>query len=192
MAYVELIDRPRKEAVSLERQRILELAGNHETGTRDDPPRGRAIEALEVSNVDGLLAPRPPSRRAVRLERYLHDRRLARASHLGEHANWIGHVLEHVADDAELVLPIARRQVQAVIQGHRVDLRTARCDRDRRTGDLHPRQPPAEAAAVQLAEQRAIPAADLQRARGLDACARAQRRHVVGLGDRAERTPARI
>ena len=77
----------RKEAVSLEWQRILELAGNHEAGTRDDLPRGRAIEALEVSNVDGLLAPGPPSRRAVRLERYLHDRRLARASHLGEHAN---------------------------------------------------------------------------------------------------------
>ncbi len=64
------------------------------------------------------------------------------------------------------------------------------CDRGRR--DLDARQAPAEAAAVKLAQQRAVAAAHLQRARGRDAGARAQRDHVLGLGDRAQCAPARV
>jgi hypothetical protein len=55
---------------------------------------------------------------------------------------------------------------------------------------------PAEAAAVQLTEQRTVAAADLERIDWMparpQARVRAEREHVVGLSDCAERAPARI
>ena len=61
-----------------------------------------------------------------------------------------------------------------------------------RRGDLHTGEAPAEAAAVQLGEQCAVAAADLERAPRMQTGARAEREHVIGLPDRAERAPARV
>jgi hypothetical protein len=73
-----------------------------------------------------------------------------------------------------------------------VDLRALTRDRDGGVADLKPGEPPAEASVMELAQKRAVAAADLERARGADLRARTQREHVIGLADGAERAPACI
>ena len=137
-------------------------------------------------------APAGPSRRPVRLQRNLEHDRAARARDLLQQRNRVGHVLEHVRQDAQVIRAAAGGQMRAVIQHHGVDLRTRASDRDGRLADLRAVQAPAEAARAQLAQQRAVAAPHLERAGGADASARAQRDHVVGLADRPQRAPARM
>jgi len=101
-------------------------------------------------------------------------------------------MLEHVREHAELVGALASGQVQPVIELHTVDLGALAGDLDGRLGDLHTGQRSAEAAAVQLAQQRAVAAADLERAGWPQARLRAQGDHVVGLADGAKCPPARV
>ena len=77
----------------------------------------------------------------------------------------VGDVLEHVGDDPEVVRAVGGGQVQAVVELDGIDLRPRAGDLDGRPGDLHAREAPAEVAAGELGEQRAVAAADLERAR---------------------------
>ena len=149
-----------------------------------------------MADLVGVLALGGAPGREVGLERHLDDDRAAGAGDLGEQRRRVGDVLEHVGEDPEVVGAVGGGQVQAVVELDGVDLLARAGDLDGRLGDLHAREAPAEVAAVQLGEQRAVAAADLERIDWMparpQARARAEREHVVGLPDRAERAPARV
>ncbi len=182
----------REEPVDAQRQRVLELAGDPQARLCDEPPRGCAIEPLQVADLDGVLALAGAPRRDVRLERHLDEHGARRSRDLGEQRCRLSHVLEHVRDDAQVIGAVGVRQVLAVVARDRFDLRALPRDRDGRVGDLDAAQRAAESACVQLAQQRAVAAADLERALRPQAGALAQRDHVLRLADRSECAPARV
>ena len=139
-----------------------------------------------------VLALARPPRRDVGLERNLDHDDAADPRDLGEQGRRIGHVLEHVREDPEVVGAVGVSEVQAVIQRHRLELWALGGDRDGSLGDLDTEQASTEAAIVQLAEQGAVAAADLERAARADGATAAEREHVIGLADRPERAPAGV
>ena len=151
-----------------------------------------AVKPAQVADLGGAAALLRAARRDVALQRNLDDHRAAGARDLPEQRLGLEHVLEHVGEHAELARAVGERQRLAVVQLDCLDLGAIARDRDRRRCDLHARQAPAETAATKLAEQGAVAAADVQGAGGREAGGGAQRDHVVGLGDGAERAPARI
>ena len=119
-----------EEAVDLERQRILELAGDGQAGARDQLAHVAAVESVEVSHLSGALALALPSRREIGLEWHLNEHSPAYAGDLGDERRRIGHVLEHMGDDAEVVRASLSRQVSAVVDGDGIDLWPLARDRD--------------------------------------------------------------
>jgi len=116
--------------VDLERQRILELAGDGQAGARDQLAHVAAVESVEVSHLSGALALALPSRREIGLEWHLNEHSPAYAGDLGDERRRIGHVLEHMGDDAEVVRASLSRQVSAVVDGDGIDLWPLARDRD--------------------------------------------------------------
>ena len=77
------------------------------------------------------------SRREIGLEWHLNEHRPAHTRDLGDERRRIGHVLEHVGDDAEVVRASLSRQVSAVVDGDGIDLRALARDRDGGSAYLH-------------------------------------------------------
>jgi hypothetical protein len=99
-------------------------------------------------------------------------------------------VLEHVRKDPEVELLRLEREAASVVLHHRVDPRPRCRDRGRRTADLRAVQRAAEAARAEHPEQRSVPTSDVERARRRQPGACAQAHNVLGLAQRAQRTPA--
>ncbi len=78
-----------------------------QAGPRDDLPRAGAVQPLQVADLVGVLALGGPPRRHVGLQRHLHHHRPARPRRLGQQRRRIGHVLEHVREDPQLVRAVA-------------------------------------------------------------------------------------
>jgi hypothetical protein len=95
----------REEAVDRERQRVLELAGHAQPRVADDPPRRVAAQALQMPDLRGVRALGRAARREVVLERHLDDHRPAHPRRLRQQRRRVADVLEHVAQDAEVVRP---------------------------------------------------------------------------------------
>ena len=184
-----------EEAVHRQRQRILELAGDRQArAARRSARDRRAIQALQVSDLGGVRALARAPRRQVGLERHLDEHRAAGAGDLGEQRRGVGHVLEHVGEDAEVVGAVGDRQVQRRRRARPTSISGALA-RDRRrppavisTPDSRPPKP--RRCSSQSSAPSPQPTSSVLA--GRDARARAQRDHVVGLADRAERAPARV
>ena len=152
-----------EEEVNLQRQRVLELGGDR------SPARATIARAAArsrrcrwpISSACARLRGAP--RRQVRLERHLDHDRAAGAGHLRQQRRRVGDVLEHVREDTEVVLAVGGRQVGAVEQLHAVDLRALAGDVDRGRRQLEAREGAPEAPPAELAEQRAVAAADVER-----------------------------
>ena len=150
----------REEAVHLQRQRVLQLA-------RDRRPAPAAIaraaarsRLLQVADLGRVSRLDGPPRRPVGLQRHLEDHRAADPRRLAEQRRRVGHVLEHVREDPQLVGAVLERQVAPSNSSIRASPRAAPGDLHGRLADLDPRQPPAETAPPQLA-----PAAPRRRSR---------------------------
>src|SRR5438128_1545711 len=95
-----------------------------------------------------------------------------------------------MGEDAEVISGVGVGQTLAVIARDGGYLGPRARERDRRRCDLDAAQLSAEAARGQLAEHRAVAAADVERARRIEVRALAERDHVIRLADGAERAPA--
>ena len=106
-------------------------------------------------------------------------------------ARGFGYVLEHVREDAQVIRPVGDRQARAVVRATTSICGRSRAIVDGRLGDLHAasRPPKPRRAARTAARRRRSRPRACSRAH---ARARAQVDHVIGLADRAERSPARV
>jgi len=139
-----------EEAMHRQRQRVLQLGRDAQARAGDDVARGVSVEPLQVADLDGVLALARPTCRDIGLQRDLDHDGSAGPCDLGQQRGRVGHVLEHVGEDAELVRAVGVRQVRAVVALDRVDLHPLARDRHCGVGDLDAREPAAEAARVQL------------------------------------------
>ena len=101
-------------------------------------------------------------------------------------------MLEHVGEQPELVAGVGEGQPRAVEHRDAFDLRPGARDRRSSLRDLGASEHAAEVAAVQLAQQGAVPAPDLERVRWIQSGPRAQLDHVVGLANGPQGAPAPV
>ena len=142
----------------------------HEARSRDDLARRATVQALQVADLGGVLALAPRDaptswpRAAPRSRPPRTRARPRRSSAAG--SGTCSSTWERMPSS---YAPSRRGRRCAVVAGStESSCGRRRAIADRRLGDLHARQPPAEAAAVQLAQQRAVAAADLERAGRLE------------------------
>ncbi len=126
----------------------------------------------------------------VGLEGHLDHDRLTRPGDLAEQGGRVGHVLEHVGEDPEVVLARRGRHLRAVELLHALDPRALAGDGDGGPAQLEAREGPPEAPPRELPEQGSVAAADVEDAVRAQPGAGAQLDHVVGLADGAEGSPA--
>ena len=130
-----------KKRVDRQRQRVLELGGDSQARARHDRRDRRAVEALEVADLGGVLALAGPPRREVGLERHLDDAPPAGARDLGEQrAAGRARARARARGCPARYAPSAAGRCSAVVERDRVDLRALARDRDGRLGDLDARR----------------------------------------------------
>ena len=133
-----------------------------------------------------------PPRGHVGLERHLDHHCATNPGHLGEQGGGVGHVLEHVGEDPEVVLARRCRHVGAVELLHPLDPGTGAGDGYRGAAQLESREGAPEASPGELPEQGSVAAADVEDALRVQRRAGTQLDHVVGLAEGTEGPPAGI
>ena len=100
--------------MDLERQGVAELALHAQPGLGGDPVHVGAREALDVADPLRLGDLRRAPGAQVVLQRHLDDHRAADARGLAQQRDRIGHVLEHVAEHAQVERAVGLGQPLAV------------------------------------------------------------------------------
>ena len=189
----------RAPAVSPRRSGVREREGSSSSPAICSPARATSRRRLAVDRCRCptsccVLALAGASRRHVALERHLDDHCRAHARDLGQQRGRVGHVLQHVREDSQIVCTVGIWQVRAVIARHGFDLRM-RAAIATAASVSPPPQAPAEPACAERAKQRAVAAADLQcalRANGARGRARSRGRPFLLRRARASRSRGRL